>query len=203
MTRYSFLLFLVLFFSGCALKPDPVPPAPYALAQAVVFDIDGTLTPDVMSIYTARPEAAKAVQLYADKGFTVIYLSARIKLFQSNIPGWLQKNNFPEGPIHVTETRAEAKDPAAFKARILKAYQNQDWVLAYAYGDSSTDFEAYSAVGIPKEHIFALQRKGETLCQPGNWADCLTNWGEQLDFIQNIAPSTPPNNEIKHGELNQ
>jgi len=192
MTRLSFALILILVVSGCALKPDPVLPAPHTRARAVVFDIDGTLTPDVKSIYSVRPDAAKAVQLYADRGFTVIYLSARIKLFQSGIPGWLQKNNFPEGPIHVPETRADAENHAAFKTRILKAYQKKGWILTDAYGDSTTDFEAYRSVGIPTQHIFALQRRGDSLCRPGDWNRCLENWGEQLDYIQKTAPSAPP-----------
>ncbi|MDF7801847.1 hypothetical protein P4C99_20380 [Pontiellaceae bacterium B1224] len=181
-------LVFVLALSGCALKPEPIPPAPSVQAQAVVFDIDGTLTPDVKSIYSVRPEAAEAVQLYADKGFTVIYLSARIKLFQSNIPGWLEKNDFPDGPIHVPESRADAENHAAFKTRILKAYQEKGWILAYAYGDSTTDFEAYTAVGIPKEHIFALQRKGDTACQPGTWNTCLENWSEQIGVVEVSMP---------------
>jgi phosphatidate phosphatase PAH1 len=195
MMRLSLALILILVISGCALKPDAIPPAPYAQAQAVVFDIDGTLTPDVMSIYSVRPEAAKAIRLYAEKGFTVIYLSARTKLFQSNIPGWLKKYDFPDGPIHVPETRADAGNHAAFKTRILKAYQDKGWILAYAYGDSTTDFEAYAAVGIPKAHIFALQRKDDTLCQPGSWNTCLKNWGEQLNFIEKTAPPASPDTE--------
>ena len=194
MKQFIPILILMLAVSGCALtsapiQPAPIQPAPQVRAQAVVFDIDGTLTPDVMSIFKVRPEAAEAAQLYADKGFTIIYLSARIKIFQSNIPGWLKKYNFPDGPIHVPETRADGENHAAFKTRILEKYLSEGWTLAYAYGDSSSDFEAYTAVGIPKEHIFALQRKGDDACQPGIWNACLKNWNEQIDFIENLSPS--------------
>lgn len=49
-----------------------------------------------------------------------------------------------------------------------------------AYGDSSTDFEAYADVGIKKDQVFALQRIGETSCQPGIWAKCFSSWTEQI-----------------------
>lgn len=53
-----------------------------APADCVVFDIDGTLTPKVSAIHTARDGAATAVKTFADAGYQVIYVSARIQLFR-------------------------------------------------------------------------------------------------------------------------
>jgi len=167
--------------------PFEVQKAPLKQDQAVVFDIDGTLTPKPSAIFTARDDAASAVRLYADKGYKIIYLSARIAIFQANIPNWLKENHFPEGSIHVPQTATDSSDHAAFKKRILDIYKANGWKLVAAYGDSSTDFQAYAEAGIKRNYVFALQRAGETSCQPGIWAKCFSSWSEQMDFIENLT----------------
>lgn len=117
----------------------------------------------------------------------LIYLSARTRLLQSSIPGWLKENNFPEGSIQVPQTSTDSSDHAAFKKRILKEFQENGWNFFAAYGDSSTDFEAYSMVGIDKDHVFALRRAGEDSCQLGIWAKCLNSWANHMDYITKMV----------------
>lgn len=156
--------------------------------QAVVLDIDGTLTPDVASVFEARPGAAQAVNAFTAKGYKIIYLTARIPLFQANLPGWLQQNDFPKGSLHVAQSAEERKKVAMFKARILDEYLQRGWRLAYAYGDSSTDFDAYARAGIEREYVFALRRQGYRDCQNGVYRLCLNGWPEHLPFIQQEVP---------------
>ena len=54
--------------------------------KAVIFDIDGTLTPCNACIFSERENASELVQAYADNGFKIIYLTARNVYFQFNIP---------------------------------------------------------------------------------------------------------------------
>ena len=68
-------------------------------------------------------------------------------------------------------------------ARLLAAYVRQGWRLAWAYGDSSTDFEAYAQAGVPKERVYALKRRGDDQCQPGAWQACLDGWEPHLAAI--------------------
>ena len=184
--RYLPILLLALSSTGCALTPDTVPEAQPGKNEVVVFDIDGTLTPDVMSMNRARQGASDAVNAHAAADFTIVYLTARVRAFQHGIPGWLDKNGFPEGRIHVTETREDRKDHAAFKLRVLEKYTARGWTLVAAYGDSSSDFEAYAGAGMPADRVFALKRKGDESCQPGTWAGCYTDWNELEDEIRRI-----------------
>lgn len=184
MIRSFLILSIWVTVTGCTLTPDSVSPAPDPQAKVIVFDIDGTLTPDVTAFTKVRPGAADAVKLYAEKGYQVVYLSARIRPLQSGIPGYLDKHGFPSAPIHVPESREDGKDHAAFKTRVLEEYLAQGWSLQFAYGDSTTDFEAYASVGIPEQHVFALRRRGEKECLPGTWNQCLTSWDEHLDFVE-------------------
>jgi phosphatidate phosphatase PAH1 len=182
------LAFALWLCVGCAQLPiAEIPSAPAAQARAVVFDIDGTLTPNVYAFTQVRPDAAQAVRLYADKGYKIIYLSTRFSLLQSGIPQWLADNGFPKSEIHVAQTPEDHNQPDVYKARILKAYQNGGWRIEFGYGDSSTDFTAYAQAAIPPNHVFALLRVSDTQCQSGAWKACLKGWTEHLPFIANAT----------------
>ena len=171
--------------AGCS-RTDESDPEASRPAECVVFDIDGTLTPKVSAVRTARDGAATAVQAFADAGYLVIYLSARIRPLQGGIPDWLEENGFPHGRLHLTESREERKDHAAFKASVLQDYRAAGWRCIAAYGDSSSDFEAYASAGISPQRIFAMKRAGADTCQPGEWAGCYETWEEQAGIILDI-----------------
>jgi hypothetical protein len=182
--RNSMIVVLTTLCSACAQLPyTAIPDAPPAPAMAVVFDIDGTLTPNVAAVFDVREDAAEAVRAYAAKGYKIIYLSTRVSWLSAPVPDWLKDRGFPEGSIHVAQTRSERNQPEVYKTEVLTSYVTRGWSLAYAYGDSSTDLAAYAAVGIPNEHVFALQRRGEPGCQPGVAAACLGGWTEHLEFV--------------------
>lgn len=173
--------------AGCAATADEIVPATPGQHEAVVFDIDGTLTPKVSAIHTAREGAADAVQAFADAGYSIVYLSARMPLLQGGIRGWLKENGFPPGSLQLTENHEDRNDHAAFKQRVLVAYKAAGWRFIAAYGDSSTDFEAYAGAGIDPLRVFALKREGKDSCQPGVWAACYATWTEQMGLIADLV----------------
>lgn len=182
MRRFVLLLWVVMCAS-CTLTPHKVEIAPPENNLAVVFDIDGTLTTRVHAIRDTRKGAVAAVQAYADAGYRIVYLSARHPLFQWHIPNWLEQHGFPAGPIHVTESSEQRSDHASFKYGVLGNYRESGWELAAAYGDSSTDFDAYANAGIRRDRVFALKREGAEACEPGIWAECFATWPEQMAII--------------------
>ena len=192
--RNSIIVVLSGLCSSCAQLPyTAIPHASPAHTEAVVFDIDGTLTPSVSAVFEVRKGAAEAVRAYAEKGYTVIYLSTRVSWLSAGVPGWLEDNGFPEGSVHIAQTRSERNRPDVFKTEVLTSYVAHGWILAYAYGDSSTDLAAYAAVGIPSEHVFVLQRRGESDCQPGLAAACLAGWTEHLEFVSESVGNAKDN----------
>jgi phosphatidate phosphatase PAH1 len=172
--KIAILFFLV--FVGCEnLQSSKIQPAP-EWGKAVVFDIDGTLTPRPFEIWAVRAGANDSVWAYADKGYKIIYLSARPPMLQSGIPAWIKDNDLPTGYIFVPESWEESNASSKFKIKILQQLITDGWNIVAAYGDSSTDFEAYSAVGIPETSIYALKREGDDKCQTGIWSKCLDGW---------------------------
>ncbi len=182
--RNTIVIAWLALCSSCAQLPyTNVPNISSTQKKAVVFDIDGTLTPAVSGVFEVRDDAAEVVRAYAGKGYKIVYLSARVGWLSARLPDWLKKNNFPEGSIHVAQTRDERNHPDVYKTGILQAFVANGWSVEYAYGDSSSDLTAYAASGIPREHVFALLRRGESNCQPGIAAACLTGWMEHLNFV--------------------
>jgi len=189
--RLGILLATMVYSCSGQLPPASIPPAQPGESMAVVFDIDGTLTPKVHTMNTVREHAAEALNILADKGYRIIYLSARIRSHSAGIPDWLQANDFPDGSVHAAQTADDRKHPEVFKTTVLNECIDQGWTIEYAYGDSSTDFEAYAAVGVPKERVFALQREGDTSCQPGEWSLCLGGWTEHLEHLRHsVLPAS-------------
>ena len=189
--RHLLLSIAALSIWGCAQIPLAEVPSPTpSQGQAVVLDIDGTLTPKNIDVFEPRPGAADALNALSKKGYKIVYLTTRIPLFQSGLPDWLRQNGFPSGSLHVAQTAEERDNADKFKAQILAAYAKAGWRLAYAYGDSSTDFIAYAKAKIPKEHVFALKRKDRKACQDGIYQACLEGWAEHLPYIEHEVPST-------------
>lgn len=182
---------VALSLSACAMiPPSEVPSASASQSQAVVTDIDGTLTPKDFDVFEPRPDAAAALRALSEKGFKIVYVTTRIPLYQAGLPAWLHQNGFPVGSLHVAQTAEERANPAGYKGGILSQYQRAGWRLAYAYGDSSTDFTAYANAGIPRDRVFALKRRGAMECQPGAYKACLEGWTEHLPYIvREAAPA--------------
>ncbi|EHR70946.1 LNS2 (Lipin/Ned1/Smp2) [Burkholderiales bacterium JOSHI_001] len=174
-----------MFIAGCAaIPPAAVAPSPAQRNQVLVLDIDGTLTPHNLYVLEVRPAAPQVVQAYADKGYTIVYLTTRLPLYQSMLPDWLARQGFPAGPLHAAQSAAEREDAATFKAGVLARYRAAGWQLAYAYGDSASDFEAYSRAGLPPERVFALKRRFAETCTAGLYRSCLEGWVEHLPFVE-------------------
>ncbi len=171
---------LAMGLGGCAhLSQLVVPQAADGAPGIVVFDVDGTLTPTVARIFSVRPDAAAVARIYAGRGHRIVFLTARAPVLQGTLRGFLSRNGFPPGDLVAPKDWAQHEAPAAFKAGVLADYRAHGFSVAAAYGDSSSDFEAYARADIPRERVFALRRVGATHCQPGVWSVCLAGWEQQ------------------------
>ena len=178
------VLMLTAGLGGCAhLSAVVVLQAPVGAPGIVVFDVDGTLTPTVASVFSVRPDASAVVRLYAERGHRIVYLTARAPALQGTLSAFLSGNGFPPGDLVVPKNQAEHAAPASFKSHALADYVAHGWGVEAAYGDSSSDFEAYARAGILRERVFAMRRVGATHCQPGVWSACLAGWEQQRQSL--------------------
>jgi len=143
--------------------------------STVVFDIDGTLTTRdfelIRELFTEllqgsyvpemREGAPDVVWDWVARGYLVVYLSGRPDLLHRQPRLWLQEEGFPPGPLHLTDTNAQALPTRAgvgqYKIDFLRKIEEEGLVtLAAAYGNATTDIFAYAGAGIPLATTFIV-----------------------------------------------
>jgi phosphatidate phosphatase PAH1 len=141
--------------------------------QIVVSDIDGTLTTsdweavdEVIEIVTEDtatmyPDANTVLQAWAQKGYQIVYLSGRLQYVNRYTHTWLDKHNFPAGPILLTARKRQIVPTRTgvqkFKAEVLRDLTSRIKVqIVAAYGNATTDIGAYNDAGIPQDKTFII-----------------------------------------------
>jgi hypothetical protein len=142
--------------------------------QVVLFDIDGTLTIDDAQILKqieakARGErytplmwdgAPAVAQRWAERGYLVVYVSARPDVVFAETREWLVAKGFPPGPVLLTDKLRQAipgERVHKYKSEVVTGLVGRAKVsLVAAYGNASTDIAVYAEAGIPKAKTFIV-----------------------------------------------
>ncbi len=143
--------------------------------QSVVFDLDSTLTlsdfnvvEDYLKGTTAptRKSAVELANLYAAKGYRIIYLTVRPYILVPITQSWIRQLGLPRGHLYSPisfEQSLDIDQHAPFKSAYL-SYLVDDLGLdiVAAYGNSASDIKAYESVGIAKDKTFIVGEQGGT-----------------------------------------
>lgn len=185
--RASVLMTAAAFIAAIALFGISAGTASAANNDVVVFDIDGTLTKDTLS-NSPHPGAVDAVKAYKAKGYAVVYLTARWKPVQELYTrAWLALNGFPDQPLYMSPSLLVSDSATVkFKTSALATIEAGAPEVKYAYGDSTTDFQAYGNAGVAQSNVWALKRSGSSSCEPGVWNACLPNYTGHLAYINGL-----------------
>ncbi|MEZ4383237.1 MAG: hypothetical protein R3A79_18055 [Nannocystaceae bacterium] len=147
--------------------------------QAIVFDIDETLTisneewemqkADGTYDPIAREAATALVQAYADRGYYIVYLTARSKTWVLGGTGetapdathrWLVEHDFPidDGRSRLIMSDMVVPGDAAqvYKAAALMDMQGEGLSFQAAYGNAVTDIGAFAEAMIGKDVTFII-----------------------------------------------
>ena len=136
--------------------------------DTVLFDIDGTLTindfeaaADYLGIKTATPYyyAAEVVNTYRQKGYQIIYLTARPYWVTKDGREWLNIQRI--GPWHYHSNPYSAgpipPNTQQFKTDYVRYLRNVVGLnIIRAYGNATTDIGAYADAGIPKANTYII-----------------------------------------------
>lgn len=146
---------------------------------AVIFDIDGTLTPsdsENLKDYARRlvrhpseqgPKirvgAVEAARAAAREGL-VVYVTGRPPWLSRPTREWLAHHGFPEGAVFcMTQSRdilPSTSHVGQAKTARFRSLQAAGLSFLRAYGNAPTDIQAYAAVGLPKDRTFILGKHG-------------------------------------------
>ena len=134
--------------------------------QAVLFDIDGTLTQsdleqigDYTGIDLATPKigAYELVTHYLDLGYQPIYLTARVYWYTKGTRRWLNWMGLPEGFLRTSlDNNTSLLRTAQFKIDEIKKLEAQGLNIIRAYGNAKTDAEAFIGAGLTSKNSFTI-----------------------------------------------
>ena len=168
--------------------------------RITLFDIDGTMTtsdtelvkdvltdlfaPILHGTYTPTPHpfARELVEERERRGGVPVFLTGRPYWLTQSSRDWLSGLGFPLGALHTTDSNGEALNVAPYKTAFLRSLQAQGFVIEAAYGNASTDIQAYAAAGIPKSDTYIIGNNGGNA---GTHGACAANpkcktWEEEV-----------------------
>lgn len=173
----------------------------------LVTDIDETLTTLDSEFLTQifdpthdpemRPDANTLMQAYHDLGYRIVYLTARGEYLylvdgtsaRDATTAWLTAHGFPFDPADVYLADAVYElDPAGFKTGVVEGLQTEGYSVEWAYGNATTDIEAYQNAALADDHTFLVGSLSDTAgtygVNPIADADAYTN--HQASFMSSV-----------------
>lgn len=173
----------------------------------LVTDIDETLTTldsefltqivDATHDPEMRPNANTLMQAYHDLGYRIVYLTARGEYLylldgtsaRDATTAWLTAHGFPFDPEDVYLAPAVYElDPAGFKTDVVEGLQAEGYSVEWAYGNATTDIEAYQNAAVADDQTFLVGSLSDTAgtygVNPIADADAYTN--HQASFMSSV-----------------
>ena len=136
--------------------------------EAVLFDIDGTLTEsdaeqigDYTGIDYADPKdnAYSLVRKYIDLGYQPIYLTARVYWYAKGTRKWLNWMGLPQGYLRTSPSNETSLFlTAEYKAAQINKLEANGVRIVRAYGNAKTDAEAFIRSGLSASQSFTIGR---------------------------------------------
>jgi len=168
--------------------------------QAVVTDVDGTLTTDdwqavedVLGLGEGDmyPDANTAMASWAKKGYRLLYLTGRPQIINRYTREWLDSQGFPTGPVQLTDSGDQIwpTDEAvrAFKAGRLTQLAGKGVIWRAAYGNALTDIGAYADAHIDKADTYIV---GPNAGVDGTQA--VSSYAAHLPVVAGYPPAAQP-----------
>jgi phosphatidate phosphatase PAH1 len=129
----------------------------------VVSDVDGTLTSSENAYPTslvtgddvaAQPDAAARLNLAAQHGASIVYITTRGDRFTQDTRTWLAAKGFPFGAVRMPPAIITVPGEDTIEAKTAMLGDLAGFELLAGVGNRHTDVEAYTNAGIPADHIF-------------------------------------------------
>ena len=168
-----------------------------SIEKCIVTDIDGTMTTSNMEMireiisnlwdqaYNAEmyPGAAELTRWYADQGYRVVYLTARLPQLGGATVKWLKGNGFPFGIVHTSESITNMTNTGDFKLNYLQLLDSKGEHFERGYGNAQTDIDAYYGYNLPDSMTFII---GSEAGSRGTYA--IDNYVDHLLDMKNKPP---------------
>lgn len=139
--------------------------------KVIITDIDGTLTlsdeelfkqiDDGAYVPLENTSAALLMNTWAEKGYQIVYLTARPHAFRSETRSWLDELGYPLGPVITANSLVFGDSARQYKREwVNRVVGDFNWDVVAAYGNADSDIDAYEDAGIPKDVTFIIGENG-------------------------------------------
>jgi hypothetical protein len=136
--------------------------------KIVVTDIDGTLTTANAEFQTQvtqpsyvpkeHPSASEMIKKWAQKGYRIVFLTARPDNFRDASRVWLRDKGINVGPIITAKSFVTGPAAVSYKSAALATIVNDyGWQVVAAYGNEVSDVQAYANANVPKAQTFTVE----------------------------------------------
>ncbi len=123
--------------------------------KVVLTDIDATLTAsdeelileitDSSYVPKEMTGARAMTTAWAEKGYLVVYITARPHVMRPETRRWLEQQGFPQGPLITANGVVFGDAAAAYKqAWVERILDELAWTVVAAYGNADSDIAAFS-----------------------------------------------------------
>jgi hypothetical protein len=137
--------------------------------RIALTDIDGTLTASDSELFqqmldgshvpVAYAGAVELTRAHAERGHVVLYMTGRPDWLSAKTRTWLGELGFAAGPVRVTDSNTQILPTegsvGAFKQSVIEKL-SADYEIEFAYGNASTDVDAYLAAGLPADRVWII-----------------------------------------------
>jgi hypothetical protein len=167
--------------------------------QFVLTDIDGTLTLSDDELFAEiedpdydqqmKGNAVELMQAWADKGYGLVYLSARPRDFRPMTDAWRLRHRYPAGMVMLSDGLVFGSTAQEYKATFISTLLDDlGWSITAAYGNATSDIDGYNDAGVPKEITFII---GENAGVDGTNAIADDDYGDHIEtFVAESPEST-------------
>lgn len=133
----------------------------------ILTDIDGTMTLSDEELFSQiadgsydpkeNASASAMMNLWSDKGYPIVYLTARPHAFRAETRAWLDAHGFPVGAVVTASSLVFDESAREYKRSwVNRVLTDFGWEVVAAYGNATSDIDAYEDAGVPKEITFIV-----------------------------------------------
>ncbi len=191
-TEYGRPVYAILEADGsCAEHFDVLLPQG---TKVVLTDIDGTMTlsdeelfkqiDDGEYVPLQNQSAELLMNTWAEKGYKIVYLTARPHEFRSETRAWLRDEGFPTGAVITANSLVFDDSARTYKRAWVNRLKNDyGWDIVAAYGNAESDIDAYEDAAIPKDITFIVGEfagaSGTVAIDGNDYSDHIADFVEQ------------------------
>jgi phosphatidate phosphatase PAH1 len=158
--------------------------------DAVVFDIDGTVTEEEFDFFNARDHVHEVVDAWQALGYQVVFLTRRPSFMEELTREWMDHEGFGDVALYTAGLIPPLTDGDVIDFKrdmLLQIEQDENLNFEYGYGNMATDFTAYAQAGIPSAHVIALADPDGD-CESGAWLACIDGYAGHVSWVEAQPP---------------